>query len=622
MSLRSIAQKDNAIEQIKSQINASSDTTKAELMLDLSFEFIRISADSVIYYAKRAMAESERQGYQPGLAQAWYYLGSGYILAGNYADALDSFNKCLSVSKQIENLKLQANAHNGLGRAYFYLGEFPSAIDNYLRCITLREAIKDSKGLAVASGNLGLAYQKFDDDDKAEFYLNQALHINRSAKDTLNIITDLINLGVLYENSSRFETAVETYEEGIMLAELFNDEVGVAIMTGNLGTVYSKQGNHDKAFELINRSITLKEKSGRPVSMAYARYHNQAAYYRAGYYDRSIAEGEIVLNIVEEHPSTELAMNAYEFLDLAYAKKNDMSRAYVYRTKFENLKDSIFNIEKSEQVARLQTLYEKEKQDRVIELNEIEIATLETKNTLQRQTAIFIVMGLILLFGIAYLVRSNIFVNRARRLQEQFSQQLLSYQEQERERLSRDLHDSVGQSLILIKNRVNLTDDVDTSNLVANTLDEVRDISKKLHPMLLEKLGLTSAIKKLVDEIDANTNIFIESEIDDLTDIFSKDDQLHIYRIMQEAINNMVKHSETKSASIDVTIKEDKITFTVEDHGKGFDLIEQPGQFQSLGMLTLKERTKILKGKLTIDSTKGKGTKISLTIDKKNLATT
>ncbi|MEQ8713890.1 MAG: tetratricopeptide repeat protein, partial [Cyclobacteriaceae bacterium] len=412
------------------------------------------------------MAESEMQGYQPGLAQAWYYLGSGYILAGNYADALDSFNRCLSVSKQIENLKLQANAHNGLGRAYFYLGDFPSSIDNYLRCITLRETIKDSNGLAVASGNLGLAYQKFDDHDKAEFYLNQALEIHRSAKDTLNIITDLINLGVLYENSSRFETAVEAYEEGIMLAELFNDQVGVAIMTGNLGTVYSKQGNHDKAFELINRSIALKEKSGRPVSMAYARYHNQAANYRAGYYDQSIAEGEIVLSIVEEHPSTELEMNAYEFLDLAYAKKNDMSSAYSYKNKFENLKDSVFNIQKSEQVARLQTLYEKEKQDRVILQKESEIELLETETVYQTQLTISIVLGLLFLFGLIMLYRSNRFAMKSKRLQEKFSQQLLSYQEQERKRISRDLHDSVGQSLILIKNRVNLTDDADTSDLV------------------------------------------------------------------------------------------------------------------------------------------------------------
>jgi signal transduction histidine kinase len=149
-----------------------------------------------------------------------------------------------------------------------------------------------------------------------------------------------------------------------------------------------------------------------------------------------------------------------------------------------------------------------------------------------------------------YLYCSLVFSTKARKIQEMFSQQLLRYQEDERQRIYRDLHDSIGQSLVLIKNKVQLENEQSTSNMISDTLGEVRNISKQLHPALLEKLGLTASIKKIAKEADKNSDIFFDIQLSNIDDFFSKENELHIYRIIQEAINNLVKHAKIPSATI------------------------------------------------------------------------
>ena len=197
---------------------------------------------------------------------------------------------------------------------------------------------------------------------------------------------------------------------------------------------------------------------------------------------------------------------------------------------------------------------------------------------------------------------------------EAYTHNLIKAQEAERTRVARELHDSVGQKLMLLTKKTKTNGNLEMESLANNTLQELRAISRGLHPAILERLGPTAAIRNMVDEVDSNTDIFFTHEIDDIDALLSREASLHLYRIIQEVLNNMVKHADAKAASVIIEKKESTIETTIADNGKGFEMSEKIKSSTSLGMKTLLERAKILHSKIDIKSQPNKGTTITLTI--------
>ncbi|WP_026451091.1 sensor histidine kinase [Aequorivita capsosiphonis] len=195
---------------------------------------------------------------------------------------------------------------------------------------------------------------------------------------------------------------------------------------------------------------------------------------------------------------------------------------------------------------------------------------------------------------------------------EAYAHNLIKAQEEERTRVARELHDSVGQKLMLLTKKTKSIGNSEMESLAGNTLEELRTISRGLHPANLERLGVTAAIRTLIDEVDANTNIFFTYEIENIDTLLSKEASLHLYRIIQEVLNNMVKHAETKSASINIEKKGLNIETVISDNGKGFEHSEKIKSSASLGMKTLLERSKILHSKIDIKSQINQGTTVTL----------
>lgn len=210
---------------------------------------------------------------------------------------------------------------------------------------------------------------------------------------------------------------------------------------------------------------------------------------------------------------------------------------------------------------------------------------------------------------------------------DQFSKMLIESQEDERKRLSKELHDSLGQNLLVIKNRLALyqmngkpdpAEINDISDLIKDSIDEVKEISSNLHPHQLERLGLNKAIQSMINKISASSNIAVELISDDITGLLGRDREINLYRIIQESLNNIVKHSNSAKALIEILKSENLIKVRVEDYGKGFDF--SGAEFfsnttEGLGLKSLNERARILGGELKIESEIGRGTRILLTFN-------
>ncbi len=193
---------------------------------------------------------------------------------------------------------------------------------------------------------------------------------------------------------------------------------------------------------------------------------------------------------------------------------------------------------------------------------------------------------------------------------------LLSAQEEERARISRDLHDQVGQALtglsLGFSNALAQNKGIDIADFKKQTEDilaDVRRISRDLRPALLDELGLEPALNRLVRDLRDRTEIQIETLILLPKDV-AKDQQTVIYRVVQEALTNISRHADAKHASITLLTQNNQIQLVIEDDGKGFELAKVASS-EHVGLAGMRERIELAGGKFSVESVLGKGTTVN-----------
>ncbi len=234
------------------------------------------------------------------------------------------------------------------------------------------------------------------------------------------------------------------------------------------------------------------------------------------------------------------------------------------------------------------------------------LLTINSKNFFYKTWWFYLLLSL---GGIGFTVYFLKQAQEKRKLQEYFSENLLLSQEAERTRIAKELHDSVGQQLTLIKRKAQDLSQDEISNMTHGALEEVRSISRGLYPAVLKQLGLSESIEQLLYDVDEQTNLFCTSEIDDIDSYFTEEESLNFYRFIQENISNIIKHSEATSIVITIKKLDQKIKVSIQDNGKGFEVTDKIKN-KSLGLKTLSERIRILKGTLQIQSKEGAHTTV------------
>jgi signal transduction histidine kinase/ligand-binding sensor domain-containing protein len=220
-------------------------------------------------------------------------------------------------------------------------------------------------------------------------------------------------------------------------------------------------------------------------------------------------------------------------------------------------------------------------------------------------------------------------LKQEKKRQEDFSRRLIDLQENERKRIAGELHDSLSQNLVIIKNRAMISlqgrDQAEQAfeqleeiaDAATESLSEVREIAHNLRPFQIDRLGLTKAIEALIRK--ANTpELSVAAELAEIDRILKPEMEINLYRILQESLNNIIKHSSATEANVKITKNEGVIEITIQDNGKGFDLsLTRLGESQNgsgFGLIGISERARILGCTPLIESEFGQGTKIYLRV--------
>tara|TARA_R110001632_G_scaffold18408_4_gene57046 strand:+ start:13399 stop:15420 length:2022 start_codon:yes stop_codon:yes gene_type:complete len=574
-------------------------------------------------------------------------------ILGKSQEALKIFKEFLPKTEKLKDHGVLARFYLNGGDSYFFTNDRKTSIVYYDK--TKESALKVNNKKLLGLSRMYKAFTHLSMGALAESSqgLQESISIFQEIKDTANISFAKSNLAILYSKNEFFKEAKKERDELIELAIKRKNYGLLATNYYNASLDEKTKGNNKERLKYLKLALAttrkseftkiqepqflssivityslldsitkaekyLKEIENNPSQNTEGR--NKSSYYEALMYlsfakkdyQKALDYGKKHLELFNKRSFSGIKQ-ANKFLSDVYDILGNDKMAFSHFKAYNKIKDSITSVQKIKALSYYQTLYETEKKSLKIQAQESDIVLLDEKNKVKNQWMLFGGLGLLSIFGFVILQKSRNTAKREKQQQEQFSQDLLLSQETERTRIARELHDSVGQQLTLIKKKAQNKDDVDIAEMTNNALEEVRSISRDLYPTLLKQLGLKESIEQLVNEYDEQTDLFFSMDIDKIDNYFNENTSLNFYRLMQECLTNIVKHAKAKSVTVTIKKEEDKIIALISDNGKGFDATDSKKK-NSLGLKTIFERIKIMNGKLSIDSKLDIGTSFIFSI--------
>lgn len=547
-----------------------------------------------------------------------FLLGGLYLKRGranlklNVKEAIKDYEMAIENFSSKDSLYI-ADAYLFSGQAYSNIGKFVAAGEYYEKAYKVYEDQEEYEYMLHARQGIITMFSMNGFFDKAEKERKKLIETLQELENKKYIITEYYNQSIDYHKTGNKELEIKyllkadsLLQESDIQQEDYKNHINI---NAKLAEFHIDNNELLKAKEYIEKLDQWidKAKEDRTVKISYNGA--KARFYKAlGLNKEALqyAKEQLQYSIAIGHEDD--IMQSHLLLSNIYSEIGDYKKSLENKNAYVSLKDSLYNKGTAQFLAYYQTLYETEKKEKKLVEKNTNIQLLEKDNENFKKIVFFSSLALVLAFGLILLYRNQRYLKSNKELQEKFSQKLLVSQEIERKRISKDLHDGLGQRLLLIKNKIVANGDNDTKKMVDDAIDEVRTISRDLHPFQLQEMGITKAIEYTLTQIDENTTLFISSEIDNIDNLFTKEQEVNIYRIVQETLNNILKHAKAEASKVTIKKLTGNIVISIKDNGIGFDFTEKYQNVKSLGLKTLLERTKFLNGQMKVKSVKNNGT--------------
>jgi len=557
------------------------------------------------------------------MALGQFNLSECYLALNKHLESINAANEALILYKRLKRNMEISNCYARLGDIYFKISNFDTSHNYYFEALKIKEQLNDELGIAENLVSIGKIYKITPDPDldlpKARVNFNKALKIYEKLGHQEGIIYNLTDIGAInlkeginHSDQEKIVKAIDIFKQALVKAENLKLVKSQAILLGNIGPSLRMLDRNEESLDYLFSALEIKLILKDSTSAAHSCNDISETYIAMN--DLHNAK-KYALKAVDLAKGVSLNQERFAFYLLSEINNSlgDYKSANNDLKQFYKLADSIFSAQKMMKINENQIKYETEKKSLTIRAQESDIALLNEKNKVKNQYMVLGTFGLISVFGFIIIVRSRNREKHKQLLQAQFSRDLLQSQEEERIRIAKDLHDSVGQQLTLIKKKSQRVNQEEISQLTNNALEDVRSISRGLYPAMLHQFGLTDSIEQLILDFDEQTDLFFSSDIANIDAYLNEEESLNFYRFMQESLSNVVKHSKAKAVSVFIEKLQDKISVSIQDNGIGF-IINETKKQNSLGLKTLAERIEILKGNFKIDSQLKKGTTLSAII--------
>ncbi len=611
---------------------AKEDTSKVKLYIEIANEYENNEPETARQYYRKAIQLSKKAN-----DRNWYYkslsrIGNTFLIQGIQDSMLYFSEQALIVARELnDSLSIGISLFN-VGIAYREKSDFEKAITFCLEGRIIMEKKGNKKIEVQMNDALQVLYAARTEYDKAIVFGEKAVEQSRELKLKLFLAQTLINLSLSYAERNNLGKAEELTKEALQIAVELKDVRFEATALQNLGGVFLKKGDYVQLKNYAERSLILYRKIGsldgeatilRALAICYLQDRNFAK-------AKEFAEQALVIDRKNNFKREESSV--LRVLSIIAYVENDVDKGAKYDQESNTILEAMIKDVLSENSANLEKKYETEKK-------ESQIKQLEAEKKVQllsiRQKNIF---NYILIGGFASLLLISLLGFRTYRQKQKLQQQRISEletqqqltateavlkgEEQERTRLAKDLHDGLGGMLSGIKysfntmkgNLIMTPDNAQaferSMDMLDSSIKEMRRVAHNMMPEALVKFGLDTALKDFCNDINQTGALGITYQSIGLEgEEINQTTAITIYRIVQELINNTMKHAGAKAAIVQITKSGNQISVTVEDDGKGFNTAILK-QSKGIGWTNIQNRVDFLKGKLDVNSEAGKGTSV------------
>lgn len=596
-----------------------------ERMINDDFSGIEESIDSLRILSKKNKDTLIHFASRTILARVYFKKGK-FDKAENILFENRSRLKDIKSSKLKDSLVL--SDYGTSADFYYEKQDYPSAFENYIDALKISEKMNDSMSIKDAYNGLGSVYMNQELYDNAISNFEQSLKYSVSKYSKYQVYN---NIGLVYYYQQDFEKAEKFMLKSI---EYLNSKNSLDMLDSynNLASISFYRDNKDDAHEYFMKSYEIAKQTNSKQDIGLALLNLSSFYTIEGKAEKAKKYMDRCDSITNGVSSIGYRKDVYFNFYNNYKDLKNYQKALFYSEKYIKHRDSIFSLENKKNIEELRLQYE-------TELNEDKITNQQYLIETQNKQNNWLLAGLLCLFGLLslsiFLYKQRIMAQKkSLKNQEELStqrvtnlietQKVKSYeshlkgQNKERERIAKDLHDSVSGNLAAIKMKltdITINQSREIKAIIASidtTYNEVRTISHNLSPQNDIKQNFADTLDQLMLLYNSKTitfkiDVFPEKELNDLPQAI----QIEVYRVLQELITNIVKHAKASNGLINITLHDDYLNLIVEDNGIGYDVITKK---QGIGLQNITSRIKSISGSLDVDSVIEKGTTVNISI--------
>lgn len=591
-------------------------------------------------YGMEAIGEASRTGYLQGSIKAHNLTGIVYDVMSVFDSALYHYHYALELSQIKGDTALIASNLTNIGLTHWHTGNFKEALSFLFRALNYFEIKNSQYGQAACLNNIGLIYLDLNNSDRALTSFEESLKLYSAIKNSLGMGAVTTNLGRLWSGKENEKKALDYLLMSEKLKISCQDNYGLAITYRYLGQLMTRLKKHTSASRYLTQSLAITDKINDPNEKGWTLLEIAKLKLDTGNPKTAYQPAQEALRLAKEVKSLKLESEVYSFLSKYYNALDDTGRSYQYYRSYKELEDEILNVNRINQLIDLELQHlSKKKTSEIASLNREkndQFVLIEEQQQLLSQRNLMLVLAAVLLI---ITILSAIFVFREIRqrqhrltqlqmqeLREKQLREILEAEIGERKRIGEELHDSLGQSLSLIKLNISTLRDKSATihdvpqswldnliTLVDGAFSELRTISHNMAPIMLREKGLLAAIQDLIDRLNESTKYTIHFETVGTVPHADTLVENTLYRVIQELLNNIMHHSGATEICFQVISDEGELTIMIEDNGCGFD----PDILQTnkgIGIKNIHKRLSNLGGTVHIDSVPNRGTTVTLTI--------
>ncbi len=579
-----------------------------------------------------AVTKARKINYSLGLSIA-YGLRAGLFFYEMKLDSclelLDKAYALVKDNKEPAYRNQAANLINRYGAIDQRKQNFDLAVERYLQAGQIFNETGEKLKIIFSYYNLSGIYKFLGDTIKMFHYANETYRLANESSDPVSIIRGLIALGDAYCVVRNYDSALIISSKGLTLAQKMDMTFAIGIFNNFIGLYFTNRAlQYDSAIAHFNLALENFNKINVQYDIALVYQNMGNAYLKKRDFTNAVKSS---LKAVDLAKTLQLEQVLYYSLrDLVEAEEElgNIPAGFAYLKYFVAVNDSLQNKNNQKKVFELESRYQ-EQQKQILLLAKQKI--IERKNLVNYLLGIGVIL-LLIIFSLLYRNYRHKQILQQRKINDLENEKkltaanaILKGEEQERTRIARDLHDGLGGMLSGIKfsfTTIKQNQDMTTENsqafersmdMLNSSIKEMRRVAHNMMPEVLVNFGLDTALKDLCNDIQKSgalnvtyQSIGLEKDIDRTTSIA-------IYRIVQELLNNIMKHAAAQSAIVQISRSKNQLMITVEDDGHGFDTgILQHNK--GIGWSNIENRIKFLKGTLDVKSGHNTGTSVHVEI--------